>query len=784
MVVVLGGLVLFALALAWASTELPEWQIDEMPTRERIERRAAESAARMGLEIEEVGPIHPVLGAMSEMVTHSPYQSLGGRTNEVLRNEHRQVLLTLRAEAEHPQAGPVSLTASLDLAGRPWQATVTHRVDSGMFQLRPGLELPDPTPMVLAPGESLDRRAGVYEERDTLGMMQLEAVAVAGAEPPQTVLQMVALSPVRTAVREIGTLDGLRQQERRDYVLFFLSMVMVTIVVCSAAAVVVFAMAVRRRLDLANAVVVAGLSAVALVVLLLGEPWQYLLFSFIGPLFALGVALVFLLWAAGESWLRDQAGDGTGDLTLELDALRNGRVGRRVGRAAAWGLGLGAAAAGAELAWRSLVTGAGWSNPVPQTLLLTPLPPGVWPLLQGASAAALVLFAWALAARLRPAFLRLPVVALVLGTLWVLVLPGYGPWLPNLVPPVAIYGLLALALLRGGTLGLLVGSLTAQVLPLAAFALQMPSWLGAEIAASTAVLAAFGLVAVVGTRRSPAYREEVDAPEFVRRQREERRLSYEMEILSRMQVGLLPAEPPRVAGWDIAASSMLAHEVGGDFYDFVFDSAGRLWIAAGDVAGHGSFCSIGHAMTKAALASLIDEGEETTPSAVLLEVDRVLRTVDNRRMFTALALLRLEPATGRALVANGGYPYPLLRLLPETTGEEAESPRVVELELPGLPLGEGPPRRYEDLEITVPPGGVLVLSSDGLFEALGRGERPYGFDRPRQVVARSTGESAEGVLSELVDDWRRFVGTAPLADDTTLVVIRRAPAAADGEVGR
>jgi sigma-B regulation protein RsbU (phosphoserine phosphatase) len=277
----------------------------------------------------------------------------------------------------------------------------------------------------------------------------------------------------------------------------------------------------------------------------------------------------------------------------------------------------------------------------------------------------------------------------------------------------------------------------------------------------------------------------VDAPEFVRRQREERRLSYEMELLSRMQVGLLPSEPPRLAGWDLAASSMLAHEVGGDFYDFLFDRAGRLWIAAGDVAGHGSFCSIGHAMTKAALASLIDEGEgeETTPSAVLLEVDRVLRTVDNRRMFTALALLRLEPATGRALVANGGYPYPLLRLLPETAPAEPAPTRVVELELPGLPLGEGPPRRYQDLEITVPPGGVLVLSSDGLFEAMGRGERPYGFDRPRQVVARSSGDSAEGILTDLVDDWRRFVGTAPLADDTTLVVVRRTAHGEDAGAG-
>src|SRR5579862_1687011 len=87
----------------------------------------------------------------------------------------------------------------------------------------------------------------------------------------------------------------------------------------------------------------------------------------------------------------------------------------------------------------------------------------------------------------------------------------------------------------------------------------------------------------------------------------------------------------------------------------------------------------------------------------------LLRTAAAARTFTSLALLRLDPATGEALFANAGHPYPLLAEPGKATREVA---------LPGLPLGQGPPRRYLDLPLTLAPGAVLVLSSDGLFEAV------------------------------------------------------------------
>jgi sigma-B regulation protein RsbU (phosphoserine phosphatase) len=274
---------------------------------------------------------------------------------------------------------------------------------------------------------------------------------------------------------------------------------------------------------------------------------------------------------------------------------------------------------------------------------------------------------------------------------------------------------------------------------------------------------------VAGVRRGVAAEgAEVDMappPPFVLRLERERRLEVEMELLARMQLGLLPSKLPAVPGWELAARSLLADRAGGDLYDFVSDRAGHWWIAAGDVAGHGFSCAVAQAMVKAALASLL--GRESSPAAVLAETDRVLRTAAAARSFTSLALLRLDPSTGELLFANAGHPYPLLA----QPGEPAR-----EVALPGLPLGQGPPRAYADLRLELAPGATLVLCSDGLFEALAAGRgggAPYGYERPLRLLGELAGRPAAEVLDGLLEDWRRFRGPGAPEDDTTIVVLRR-----------
>jgi hypothetical protein len=164
-----------------------------------------------------------------------------------------------------------------------------------------------------------------------------------------------------------------------------------------------------------------------------------------------------------------------------------------------------------------------------------------------------------------------------------------------------------------GLTALLAAALTSAVLPAALFSLLHFSWLTSSALLLLATAAAPLVFGSIGIRRPEGVEDgPYTLPAFVRRLEEENRVKYEMELLAKMQLGLLPRETPRVDGYEIAARSILATEAGGDLYDFVHDANGRIWIAAGDVSGHGYSCAIAQAMTKAGLASLVEA--ERTPA--------------------------------------------------------------------------------------------------------------------------------------------------------------------------
>lgn len=512
----------------------------------------------------------------------------------------------------------------------------------------------------------------------------------------------------------------------------------------------------QRRIDLING---GWLGGVTLVVLLLESlPWSRgWLQGVEATVGAFGRALwVFLLWSVAESWLRSVRPD----FSSSLDALRCGRLGPRGGRALLGGIGVGAAMAGAHLALLAAVRAF---PGVERNGLSVPLPVFRFqgdPITDGLLLAAQVLLVVVLCLRFLPR--RWALAAAVVAAALALQPEPLTPWpwavVASLVPILA----LVVAFRHFELTGLLAAAVAFHLLPALVLSATLLDWMPGTFAL-TAGLAVAGLAGgVTGLRREAETEARgIRAPAFVRRLEDEKRLEHEMGLLARMQLGLLPEEVPRIDGWQISARSILATEVGGDLYDFLWDRKGRLWIAAGDVSGHGYSCAIVHAMTKAALASLVSI--DCSPGEVLSEVDQVLRTVRSKRAFTSLALLCLDPATGRGRLANAGHPYPLVF----RDGE------VVELELPGLPLGQGPARRYGDLEVSLEWGTVLVFCSDGLFEATDRGVRAYGFDRPAQLLTKAARWPSNEIVEMLLADWRRHRGTVAAADDTTVVVIKR-----------
>jgi hypothetical protein len=469
------------------------------------------------------------------------------------------------------------------------------------------------------------------------------------------------------------------------------------------------------------------------------------------------VVWVFLVWSAGESFLRSYQPN----FTTSLDALRAGRLGPRGGRALLFGLALGVGFSGLRLGIISLATLAPDAWPRAASLSL-PLA-SVFKTSIGDSfvLAGTVMLVLAVALRLLPARWAPLVAAVAVALCLPFPLQLENVWLETAARALIAGGFVA-TLRAFGLTSLLTATVTFYLLPAAVYSALNLAWMPWTFAGAVGTPVAFLLLGLVGLRRSSSIEaHRLAPPPFMRRLEEERRLRYEMQLLARMQEGLLPQSVPQLPGWEIAARSILATEAGGDLYDFLSDDDGKLWVAVGDVAGHGYSCAIVQAMTTAALTSLIRPG--ALPSEILVQVDRVIRRGGSPRNFASLTLLRLDPETGEVLISNAGHPFPLLL-------QDGDATEIV---LPGLPLGKGPRRSYQDVTLHLPPGAALVFCSDGLCETRDYQESPYGFDRPQEILRRTPDAPADSILEILLADWRSHLGSEEPPDDTTVVVVRR-----------
>ncbi len=586
--------------------------------------------------------------------------------------------------------------------------------------------------------------------------------SVPGTSPPESLIRLAVNGPAAPMVqRVVGPLGWWRNRLESLTIGSFLSARLMEVTVRAAfllgVVILFFVLLIQRRIELKKGLVLAAFSIAFSLPgpLWSSTTWVHVIESAAG---VIGKGLfLFILWSAAESWLRSTVPG----FRTSLDTLRAGRLGPKGGRALLAGWSIGACVAGLWLMAMSFGTMIPGVAPTDGSIRLPLFGITFSPIDDGAFRTGLIMLVICAALQF-PLVRRIRGAATVLGALVLATRIPLSSFGIAFAVGLVLTAVLVIGYARFGLTALLTAALMSTVLPAALFSLLHFSWMPA----SALLLLTLAVVPIplglLGVRRSDEAEEgPLPLPGFARRLEEENRLKYEMDLLARMQLGLLPREMPAIEGYEIAARSILATEAGGDLYDFVRDEEGRLWIAAGDVSGHGYSCAIAQAMTKAGLASLVEA--DRTPAMVLQRLDLVLRTIGSPRTFTSLVLLRLDPATGDVLVSNAGHPYPWI----------TQSNEVREMDLPSLPLGLGPERHYADTELSMRIGTTVVLFSDGLFEAGDALGHPYGFDRLRQLLGKIARRPAPAILSAILDDWRAHTGNEAPADDTTIVVVKR-----------
>jgi serine phosphatase RsbU (regulator of sigma subunit) len=275
----------------------------------------------------------------------------------------------------------------------------------------------------------------------------------------------------------------------------------------------------------------------------------------------------------------------------------------------------------------------------------------------------------------------------------------------------------------------------------------------------------------LGTRVDPALPDEfgrlaVQFNSMVEGLEERQRMRQALHVAEEIQQSLLPDAPPDVSGLDVAGTSDYCDETGGDYYDWpriLPLPRGRVALTVGDVTGHGIGAALLMASGRAVLRSRAES--DTPPSELLGFVNRHLVQDTAAGKFMTLCYAVLDAAAGAIAYANAGQGGCFVY-------RPAED-RFEDMSATAPPLGvfdgvEFPERRVEGLR----PGDLVVLGTDGIWEAQDPERTLFEMERYKDVVRANASRSAAEVLKAVMAAVVAFRRGAPQTDDITLIVAK------------
>lgn len=243
---------------------------------------------------------------------------------------------------------------------------------------------------------------------------------------------------------------------------------------------------------------------------------------------------------------------------------------------------------------------------------------------------------------------------------------------------------------------------------------------------------------------------------------EKERYTKELEIAKEIQDTFLPESVPEIPGFDIAAATIPAMEIGGDLYDFIPAPGKSTGFVIADVSGKGVSAALYMALSRTLLHA---SGEaDPDPSRVVQNANRLIYEDGRSSMFITVFYGVLNPPAMTFSYVNAGHNPPLL-----LRNGEAATWMAGEK---GIALGVVPDVSIASTSIGLRPGDLLVLYTDGVTEAFNEAQVDFGEDRFRDCITRNQERPAREILEALLEEIQAFAGTAPQSDDITLVVVR------------
>jgi len=256
--------------------------------------------------------------------------------------------------------------------------------------------------------------------------------------------------------------------------------------------------------------------------------------------------------------------------------------------------------------------------------------------------------------------------------------------------------------------------------------------------------------------------ERKTAAEKERYRYELERKEFEIETARKIQQSFLPDTAPSLKGFELAALTLPALQVGGDFYDFIPVAGDRQGIVIADVSGKGVPAALFMGLSQALIrASTTDD---STPAESIQKANILILNEARSNMFVTMFYAELDPERKILRYVNSGHNPPLL--YKGSTGE------IIQLEAKGIALGVMDGINFEEKQLVLEKDDLIVLYTDGVTEATDKSQEEFGKERLRQIIMQNNKLAAVDFIEKIKNEVLTFSRGEPQFDDITLVILK------------
>ncbi|MGD9301449.1 MAG: SpoIIE family protein phosphatase, partial [Desulfobacterales bacterium] len=245
-----------------------------------------------------------------------------------------------------------------------------------------------------------------------------------------------------------------------------------------------------------------------------------------------------------------------------------------------------------------------------------------------------------------------------------------------------------------------------------------------------------------------------------------KKVEMSLEQASQIQQTLMPKSNPDVAGYDIAGQSMWCDETSGDYYDFIHPgdwNQEKVGIVVADVIGHGISAALLMTTVRASLRErILSPGNG--PAIVGHVNNSLVKDIEQLNLFVTMFYSEIDLNLKCFRWVHAGHESALLYDMTQDSFQALGGD--------GVPLGVMANWAYEEAEIQITPGQIILIGTDGIKEACNPQGQYFGNDRLMRIIRKHAAEPAKDLLKKVFDGLNAFRFPAERKDDETLVIIK------------